>query len=207
MQPTRGCARPRRKPDWPMPRKYATRFDLRWLATFAFVVMAFTSFFRSGFNLDVNFERVAMVQLVQGLGVALFFMPVLTILLSDLEPHEIAAGSGLATFVRTLGGSFAASLSIWAWNDRTKVHHAQLTEHVSAYDPATLQTVETLGRGDLQRGAVALNRMISQQATQIGFNEIFYLLGILFLIVILFVWMAKPPFAAKMGGGAAAGGR
>jgi DHA2 family multidrug resistance protein len=146
-----------------------------------------------------------MVQLWQGLGVALFFMPVLTILLSDLEPHEIAAGSGLATFVRTLGGSFAASLTIWAWNQRGTIHHARLTEHISAYDPASQQTVAALGGGDPQRGAMVLNQMISQQAAQLGFNEIFHLLGILFLVVILFVWLAKPPFAAKVAGAAAGG--
>lgn len=190
----------------PLVGKYASKFDLRMLATFAFVVMASTSFYRSGFNLDVDFQRVAEVQLWQGLGVALFFMPVLTILLSDLEPHEIAAGSGLATFVRTLGGSFAASLTTWAWNQRTTVHHARLTEHISAYDPSIQQTVTTLGSGDPQRGAMMLNGMISQQAAQIGFNEIFHLLGILFLVVIVFVWFARPPFSAKVGGGAAAGG-
>jgi DHA2 family multidrug resistance protein len=168
--------------------------------------MAFTSFIRSGFNLDVDFQHVAMVQLWQGLGVALFFMPVLTILLSDLEPHEIAAGSGLATFVRTLGGSFAASLTTWGWNQRSTIHHAQLTEHIGASDPAIRQTVDALGNGDPTRGALALNQMISQQAAQLGFNEIFYLLGILFLVVIVFVWFARPPFTAKAGGGAAAAG-
>ncbi|GAB1595844.1 DHA2 family efflux MFS transporter permease subunit [Lysobacter claricitrinus] len=185
--------------------KYAQRFDLRILASFAFVVMATTSFIRSGFNLDVDFQRVAMVQLWQGLGVALFFMPVLTILLSDLEPHEIAAGSGLATFVRTLGGSFAASLTTWAWNQRGTIHHAHLTESINAYDPAIRQSVERLGQGDLQRGAFVLDRMISQQAVQIGFNEIFHVLGIIFLVVIAFVWVAKPPFAAKAGPAAAGG--
>jgi MFS transporter, DHA2 family, multidrug resistance protein len=189
----------------PLVGKYATKFDLRMLASFAFVVMALTSFFRAGFNLDVDFQRVAEVQLWQGLGVALFFMPVLTILLSDLEPHEIAAGSGLATFVRTLGGSFAASLTTWAWNQRSTIHHARLTEHIDAYDPNIQQTVATLGQGDPQRGAMVLNQMISQQAVQIGFNEIFHLLGILFLVVIVFVWIAKPPFAAKTGGAAAGG--
>lgn len=185
---------------------YAMRFDLRMVASIAFVAMAFTSFIRAGFNLDVDFQHVAMVQFWQGLGVALFFMPVLTILLSDLEPHEIAAGSGLATFARTLGGSFAASLTTWAWNQRTVIHHAQLTEHIVALDPATQQVATTLGRGDLQRGAMVLNQMISQQAAQIGFNEIFHLLGILFLLVIAFVWIAKPPFGAKAAGGAAVGG-
>ena len=185
---------------------YATRFDLRLVASFAFIVMAFTSFIRSGFNLDVDFNHVAMVQLWQGLGVALFFMPVLTILLSDLEPHEIAAGSGLATFVRTLGGSFAASLTTWGWNQRSTVHHAQLTAHIGGHDPAIQQTVASLGQGDPQRGALVLNQMISQQAVQIGFNEIFHLLGLLFLLVIVVVWFARPPFTAKAAGGAAAGG-
>lgn len=178
---------------------YATRFDLRIVASLAFVAMASTSFVRSAFNLDVDFQHVAMVQLWQGLGVALFFMPVLTILLSDLEPHEIAAGSGLATFVRTLGGSFAASLTTWAWNQRTVIHHARLTENIDAYTPTVRETVAALGQGDLQRGAMIVDRMISQQAAQIGFNEIFHALGIIFLGVIVFVWMAKPPFAAKVG--------
>jgi len=185
--------------------KYAIRFDLRVVASLAFIAMSATSFARAGFNLDVNFERVAMVQLWMGLGVALFFMPVLTILLSDLEPHEIASGSGVATFFRTLGGSFAASLTTWAWNQRSTIHHAQLTEHISAADPMVQQTVTAMGQGDLQHGAAFLNQMISQQAFQIGFNEIFHLLGWLFLVVIAFVWIAKPPFAAKAPGAAAGG--
>ncbi|MFT4197847.1 MAG: DHA2 family efflux MFS transporter permease subunit [Pseudoxanthomonas sp.] len=196
----------------PLVGKYAGRFDLRMLASFAFVVMALTSFMRSSFNLDVDFARVANVQLIQGLGVALFFMPMLTILLSDLEPHEIAGGGGLATFVRTLGGSFSASLTTWAWNQRSTIHHAQLTERIDAHDPAMQQLVQQLG-GDsgagsgqaLQHGAVLLNYMIGQQAAQIGFNEIFHLLGIAFLLVIVFVWIAKPPFHAKTGGAAAGG--
>jgi DHA2 family multidrug resistance protein len=186
--------------------KYANRFDLRILASFAFIAMSLTSFARSHFNLDVDFHHVALVQLFQGLGVALFFMPVLQILLSDLEPHEIAAGSGLATFVRTLGGSFAASLTTYAWSERGAVHHAHMTERVSGLDPDAMQAVAQYGGGDLQRGAAVLERMISNQAAQIGFNEIFHLLGIIFLGVILFVWLAKPPFGAKTGGAPAGGG-
>lgn len=179
--------------------KYANRFDLRMLASFAFIAMSFTSFMRAGFNLDVDFTHVAMVQLFQGLGVALFFMPVLQILLSDLAQHEIAAGSGLMTFLRTLGGSFSASLTTYAWSARGATHHAQLTEHVSTLDPNTMQQVAQYGGGDIQRGAAVVERMISNQASQISFNEIFYLLGIIFICVIAFIWVAKPPFGAKAG--------
>ena len=96
-------------------------------------------------------------------------------------------------------------MTTWAWNQRTTIHHAHLTEHIGAFDPAMRDTVTALGHGDLQRGAVVVNQMISQQAAQIGFNEIFHLLGIMFLVVIAFVWFARPPFAAKSARAAAGG--
>ncbi|MET0548922.1 MAG: DHA2 family efflux MFS transporter permease subunit [Xanthomonas sp.] len=184
--------------------KYASRFDLRMLASIAFIFMAATSFMRSDFNLQVDFPHVAGVQLLMGVGVALFFMPVLQILLSDLDGREIAAGSGLATFLRTLGGSFAASLTTYLWAKRTQLHHAHLTEHISTYTPGMQEQVQMMGNGSLQNGAAFLNNTINHQASQMGFNDIFYLLGWTFLGIIFFLWLAKPPFGG--GGGAAAAG-
>ena len=68
-----------------------------------------------------------------------------------------------------------------------------------------LETLTRYGNGDLQRGAAVMDRMIGQQAMQIGFNEIFHLLGIIFLCVIAFVWIARPPFGAKAGAPAGGG--
>ncbi|MBS0457515.1 MAG: DHA2 family efflux MFS transporter permease subunit [Proteobacteria bacterium] len=188
----------------PLVGKYAGRFDLRLVASIAFIAMAITSFVRADFNLEVPFSEVAGIQLFMGIGVALFFMPVLTILLSDLDGREIASGSGLATFLRTLGGSFAASITTFLWYNRTEVHHAQLTEHISAYNPDTYNAVLSYGQGDVQRGAAMMDYMITHQASQIGFNEIFWGLGWAFLLIIGLLWFAKPPFGA--GPGAAAGG-
>jgi len=184
--------------------KYATRFDLRILASAAFLVMGATCFLRSGFYLDIDFYHVAMVQLLQGLGVALFFMPVLTILLSDLKQSELASGAGLATFLRTLGGSFAASLTTFLWDRRAIVHHEQLAESITPYSPTTQAALSQLGHGDNALGGSVINDMITQQGYQISFNEVFHVLGWIFLALIVVIWMAKPPFAAKAG--AAAGG-
>ncbi|WP_280529563.1 DHA2 family efflux MFS transporter permease subunit [Shewanella dokdonensis] len=87
----------------PLMGKYAHKFDLRLLVTGSFIVMGASSFMRAGFNLQVDFATVALVQLFMGIGVVLFFMPLTTILMSNLEHHEIADGSGLATFLRVLG--------------------------------------------------------------------------------------------------------
>ena len=174
--------------------KYAARFDLRVLASFAFLAMGLASFYRSGFTADVDFAHVAWVQFFQGFGIAFFFMPVLTILLSDLEGHEIAAGSGLATFLRTLAGSFAASYTTYLWGHRAVLHHARMAETVSLYDPAARTALQGLGQGDTQRAAALLDRIVTQQAYQISFNEICHALGWMFIALILVLWLARPPF-------------
>jgi DHA2 family multidrug resistance protein len=185
--------------------RYAMRFDLRILATVAFVVMGGTCFLRSQFSLDIDFYHVAMMQLMMGLGVALFFMPMTVILLSDLNSDEIAAGSGLATFLRTLGGSFAASLTTFMWARRAVVHHAQLAESINTFSPIAQNAMAQLGHGDLPFGASVIDGMITQQAYQISFNELFYALGWIFFALISVVWLAKPPFAAKVSAAAAGG--
>jgi DHA2 family multidrug resistance protein len=184
--------------------KYGPRMDLRLLASAAFVVMGVTCFMRSDFYIGIDFYHVALVQLIQGLGVALFFMPILTILLSDLKQNEIASGSGLATFLRTLGGSFAASLTTLLWNRRAVIHHEQLAEHITAYDPTAQVAMSQLGHGNPQVAGSVINNMITQQSYQISFNEVFHILGWIFIGLVFVIWLAKPPFTAKTG--AAAGG-
>jgi DHA2 family multidrug resistance protein len=184
--------------------KYATRVDLRLLASVAFIVMGLTCFMRADFFIGIDFYHVAMVQLWQGLGVALFFMPILTILLSDLQQNEIASGSGLATFLRTLGGSFSASITTLLWERRAVTHHEQLAEHINVFNPTSQTALEHLGQGDTQAGASVINNMITQQGYQISFNEVFHMLGWVFIGLVLVIWLAKPPFGAKAG--PAAGG-
>lgn len=174
--------------------KYSHRFELRSLATFALCVFGGLFFLRSQFTLDVDFQHVATLQLLQGIGVAVFFTPLLTILLSDLGGDEIAEGSGLATFLRTLGSSFTVSITTYMWNYRAVIHHAHLAEGFSPINPATRSAVETLGNGNTQRALEVLDAMINRQAYQIAFNEIFRGLSFVLLSLILLIWIARPPF-------------
>ena len=184
--------------------KYAHKFDLRWLTAFSFAVMGFVCFRFASFNTEVDFWSVALTELILGLGIALFFMPILTILLSDLQGHEIAEGSGSATFLRTVGASFAVSIVTYLWLRGGVVSHANLAEHINPFNPQLHDHMAAAG-GSLQRYAAGINGVITQQSMQISFNHIFEGLGIGFFLLIAVVWLARPPFIAR-GGGAAAGG-
>ncbi|WP_414476982.1 DHA2 family efflux MFS transporter permease subunit [Klebsiella variicola] len=177
--------------------KYAPRFNLRLLVCGAFILLASASFLRAGFVVDIDFQCIALIQLLQGLGLALFIMPINAILLSDLKPEEIAAGSGLSTFLRTLGASLSVSITTLLWERRTTEHHARLGETLSAYDATTRQAISTLGHGNPAQGHELLNRLIDVQATQIAFNDVALVLGSAFLVAIALVWLAKPPFVPR----------
>jgi len=178
--------------------KYAHKFDLRLLAGLAFLAIGLSCFMRADFTSQVDFQHVALVQLFMGIGVALFFMPTLSILMSDLPPHQIADGAGLATFLRTLGGSFAASLTTWIWIRRADQHHAYMSESMSTYDPITRYALENLG-GASTKAYAQLDQVLTSQAYMLSTVDYFTLMGWMFMGLILLVWLAKPPFAAKAG--------
>ncbi|TLX63990.1 MFS transporter [Stutzerimonas nosocomialis] len=188
----------------PLVGKYAHKFDLRLLAGGSFLVIGASCFVRATFNTEVDYRHIAEIQVFMGLGIALFFMPTTSILLSSLPPKDIAEGSSLATFLRVLGGNFASSLTTWLWHRREIHHHAQLTEHVTAYSPATQQYLDQLG-GPSPQAYAHIDRVVEAQAYMMSTVDYFTLMGWMFLGLFLIIWLAKPPFTAK-GAGEAAGG-
>lgn len=180
----------------PLVGRYAPKLDMRLLITGSFIVTGGSCFLRAGFNTDVNYAHIAQIQIFMGLGISLFFMPLTTIILSELPPNRIADGSGLATFLRILGGSFAASLTTWMWNRRAIFHHAQLGEHISVYSPSTLEYLHSLD-GPGQEAYAAMERVLNQQAYMMSTVDYFTLLGWMFMGLVVIVWLARPPFIGR----------
>lgn len=184
--------------------KYGPKIDLRRLVTFSFIVYAACFYWRAyTFEPNMGFSTVAWPQFVQGFAVACFFMPLTTITLSDVEPSKIAAASSLSNFLRTLAGSVGTSITTTGWTQRESLHHTRLTEAITPYNPIAQQTydsLEKLGMSSTQASAY-LSNQITNQGLIMSANEIFWLSGSIFLVLLLFVWFARPPFI--IGGGAA----
>ena len=181
--------------------KNAHRLDMRWLVTLSFTVYAACFFWRSTFNADMDFAYVVWPQFIQGIGVACFFMPLTTITLSGLPPSQIASASSLSNVLRILAGSIGTSITTTLWDRREALHHAQLTEHVTLYDQASVMWFRLMGDMGLsaqQQNAVTAMQ-ITKQGSLIGANEVFWLFGMMFLALIALVWFAKPPFTASGG--------
>jgi DHA2 family multidrug resistance protein len=175
------------------------RLNLRLAASFAFCVFGFSVLWTATLNQSASFVQFATPRFLQGLGIAFFFLPLNQILMSGVAPNELASASGVSNFVRTMAGSFATAITVWIWNRRSDYHHAVLTEHIKNSSQSWLQYQAQLGAHGINGvGASAyVNQVISDQASTLGVNDVFNMLGVLYLILIPFVWFAKPPFGAR----------
>jgi len=170
------------------------RWDPRVLASIAFGVFAVVMFMRAGFNTQADFWTIMVPTIVQGAAVSCFFIPLVTITLAGLSPREIPAASGLNNFVRITLGSFGTSISTTLWDHRATLHHAQLTERLTPYDPAAVQALQALQSSGMsaEQSHGVLNQMINLQASLMSATDIFRASGYLFAALILVVWLTRP---------------
>lgn len=184
----------------PLIGRFGAKIDMRWLVTISFVVYAITFYWRAvTFEPGMAFVDVVLPQLVQGIAVACFFMPLTAITLSEIPPQKMASASSLFNFLRTLAGSIGTSLTTMLWYNREAVHHTQLAESINPFNPLSVQYFDSMARFGLSEQQAASNvaRQITAQGFIIGANEIFYLSAAIFLMLFVVVWFAKPPFGAR----------
>ena len=187
----------------PLVGKNLHRMDLRMAVSFAFIVFAWTSFWFAGFSTDSTFWQLVEPRIVQGIAIAFFFIPLNQIIIAGLRPDQIASASGLANFFRTLASSVSTAVTVTLWQHRSEYHHAVLAEQVSLGNPgavAYIDKVHALGlHGPPAFGLIDL--IVSKEAYTLAVNDVFWLFGWLFLVIIPLVWLARPPFNAAAGAG------
>ena len=170
------------------------RVDPRLFSTGAFAIFALVFYMRSRFNTTADIETLLIPTIIQGAGMALFFVPLVTLSLSGLPATRIPSASGLFNFARITAGSFGTSITTTWWDRRASLHHAQLAERISPYDPTSVQALSNLHAGGIgpAQGSALINRMIDQQAFTMSADDIFLLSSGVFLLLIGIVWLARP---------------
>ncbi|AOJ13300.1 DHA2 family efflux MFS transporter permease subunit [Burkholderia vietnamiensis] len=190
----------------PLTGKFLPRTDPRYIATAAFLTFALCFWMRSRYTTDVDEWSLTLPTLVQGIAMAGFFIPLVSITLSGLPGHRIPAASGLSNFVRIMCGGIGTSIFQTAWDHRNNFHHAQLVEQTNVYNPTFNQAVTQMGKLGLtpDQAHGLINNMATQQAAQLGVNDLFYISAAIFVLLIGLIWITKPERAGGGDAGAAA---
>jgi len=192
----------------PMMGKIMRKTDARVLATLAFAGFGIVFFMRSGYTTSVDQFTLILPTLLQGIPTALFFVPLTAIILSGLPSEKIPAAAGLSNFVRIFAGAIGTSLLATEWNDRTILHHAQLTEQISNYNSIftnSITQVQSTLRIDASHALAVVEKGLNTQAAMLGMNDIFWISAVLFVLIIPLIWLTHPGKDGAAGAAAAGG--
>jgi DHA2 family multidrug resistance protein len=168
-----------------------TRMDSRLIMSAGLLILAFAIFYRAGYALNISFEKMILPQLAMGLGIPLFFVPLMTISMTSVDPSETAAASGLINFLRTIAGAIATAATISAWSTDAIISRSNLVGrlHLSHDLMARLQDK---GMGATQ-ALHALDGLVQSQSIMLATNHIFLLLGAVVAVTAAGVWLMPRP--------------
>jgi DHA2 family multidrug resistance protein len=187
--------------------KNLSKHDPRRFASFAFLIFALVLWMRSNFNTQASFGTILIPTLVQGVAMAFFFIPLVSITLSEISPERIPAASGLSNFIRITAGAIGTSVATTVWENRTILHHAQLSESINQGNGMAVSALNGLTSSGLTNDQALgqINRIIDQQAAMLAANDVFYASAIIFMLLIPLIWLAHAPKKGSDNADAAAG--
>jgi MFS transporter, DHA2 family, multidrug resistance protein len=180
-----------------------SRWDARKLMVFGLLVLGFSLFHMTSFNLEVDFSTVMWARTMQAIGMAFLFVPINTMAYAYLPKDKNNAASGLMNLARNIGGSVGISVVTTLLDRRAQVHQVFLSGHLSASNPALRNTLAAASAAmggtvnTTQKAYAMVQNMVVRQSTMLAYIDNFWLLGIaIFCMVPLAFFMKR----AKSGG-------
>ncbi|MGA7778366.1 MAG: DHA2 family efflux MFS transporter permease subunit [Paraburkholderia sp.] len=169
--------------------------DARVLVSIAFVGLSGVFFMRTQYLSSVDAWHLVLPTLLQGIPTVLWFVPLVSIILSGLPPERIPAAAGLSNFARIFCGAAGTSIAGTVWAHRTAVHHVRLMEQASVDNPIFIETIASFQSKlhlDLQSALALFESMVTSQAAVMGLDDFFYASTFIFILIIPLIWLTRP---------------
>ena len=175
-----------------------SRVDPRILLSLGISIVAATTLYRTGYASNISFAQQIPPQLAFGLGMPLFFVPLMAMSMASVTPEETASAAGLINFLRTTSGAIATAIVTTSWTDAATADRVQLVGRLTNPQHALAQ-LQTAGQSAGQ-ALRSLDNIVQSQSVMIATNQMFFITGLILLATAAGVWlMPKPKGPVAMG--------
>ncbi len=183
------------------------KIDARKLLLAGFALGALSLFQLGTLNLNAGYWDLFWPQFIQGIGLALLFVPLTTVTMDPISNKEMGNATSIFNLMRNIGGSMgiAAATTMIARDQQRLIN--VLGKHVNPYSPTSTQLLHDIqsglaGRGEnaytaAQQSYAVVFGMVRQQAAALSFLQSFILLGIVFLAIIPLLLLMKKPKSSR----------
>ena len=185
----------------PIAGRLITRMNPKVILGFGIVTAAYSTHLMSQFNLSADFYTIVWPRAVLGLGMGFLFIPLTTITLSSIPKEDMGNATSIYNLLRNLGSSSGVAFVTTMLARRAQFHHLRLVEHLTPFDNTyqwfthkATQGLQLKGFESTlahQGGLNAIYGKLMQQASMLAFNDTFYILSILTILVLPLVFIMK----------------
>jgi MFS transporter, DHA2 family, multidrug resistance protein len=169
------------------------KVQARWLLGIGFVGQALALLHMSHFELGTDYKTFVMARIFQSASLAFLFIPINVAAYIGVPPAKNNDVSSAVNLMRNLGGSFGIAIAATIESRRLQYHRSILAEHVYGGNSALQQMLAgakaTLVAGGYSatdaahRAWAMVDGMVQQQASMLAFNDAFWILGMMFLLI------------------------
>jgi MFS transporter, DHA2 family, multidrug resistance protein len=186
-----------------------SKYTPRWLLLFGLLMLSYSLFNMTRFDLDIDFRTVAMARVFQAAGMAFLFVPINTAAYAFLPRDKNNAASGLMNLARNMGGSVGISVVTTMLDRRTQTHLSYFASHLTAGSAAMRSMIQGASRAMMAHGSSSshatqqayglVQATIGRQASMLAYVDCFRFLAFAILAMAPMVLLIKK---GKPGGGA-----
>ena len=150
---------------------------------------------------DTDSDNFFWMLIVRGIALGMLFIPITALSLSTLKGQQIGQGAAFTGMMRQLGGSFGVALITTFMSRQNVVHRSSLVSKLDINNPAVQQRIQGMQHNFMNKGMAsdvalkssysAMDHIVTKQAAVLSYMDVFFYLGIMFLICVPFVLMVK----------------
>lgn len=167
-----------------------SRVDPRALMSIGLSIIAATTLYRITFAQNMTFGQLVGPQIAFGVGMPMFFVPLMSVSMSSVPPAQTATAAGLVNFLRSMSGAFATAIVTSSWSDATIRDHDLLSGRVNQPQ----HVLDQLGGShNMASALMKLENMVESQAVMLATNQMFLILAAILACVAAGVWLLPKP--------------
>ena len=176
------------------------KVDNRLLVGPGMLITAGAAFMMGNFNLDISSHAYFWPNFLQGMGIALTTVPLMTIAVSTVRNEEMGNATGLFALARNLAGSIGIAVAIAMVSRGALRHQAYLVSHLTPYDLPYQNAVQmgqaaltpAMGAAQAEPGTLgAIYKSLLLHSNMLGFVDEFRWLALICILSVPLVLVLK----------------
>jgi MFS transporter, DHA2 family, multidrug resistance protein len=194
----------------PLVGKLTKSIDARFLLGIGLLILSFSVYYMSGFNLTMDFRNAVTGRIIQGLGMPMLFVTASYLTMAYVPLNHMNNATAIFSLLRNLGGSFGVAFISTMVARRTQFHQLRITENLTQFDPGfvyrlqQLKTALEIRLGTMtdhsQQAMGIIYRGIRTQAAAMAFDDTFYVQTFIFLGLVCVLFFVRRPPVGKVPG-------